>query len=279
MEGRLLSVEQLLERLMAHEWAWRILIGLGMIVAGLWLARWLARALDRLMLRFEVDAILRNFLRNLAYALTVVVIVIAALDTAGVPTSSLLAVVGAAGLAIGLALKDSLSNIASGVMLIVLRPFRAGDVVQIAGVEGVIEQVRIFQTVLRTFQNHAVILPNSQITNTAIVNYTAKGERRIDLPVGIGYGDDIARVRAVLLEIVRGDARVLREPAPEVAVTGLGDSSIALVLRAWVRTGDYGPVKSDLFEAVHREFSARGIDIPYPQHDLHVYRHDMPAAG
>ena len=264
---------------MAHEWAWRILIGLGMVVVGLWLARWLARALDRLMLRFEVDAILRNFLRNLAYALTAVVVIIAALDTAGVPTSSLLAVVGAAGLAIGLALKDSLSNIASGVMLIVLRPFRAGDAVQIAGVDGVIEQVRIFQTVLRTAQNHTVILPNSQITNTAIVNYTAKGERRIDLPVGIGYGEDIAQVRDVLLGIAGADRRVLREPPPEVAVTALGDSSIALVLRAWVRNGDYGPTQSALFEAVHREFTVRSIDIPYPQHDLHIFRHDAPTTG
>ena len=272
MDDLLASVEQIFARVSQHEWAWRPLSALAIACIGVWLARRLSRVLDRLMRRFDVDQILGNFLRNLSYSLTVVVVLIAALDFAGVPTTSLLALLGAAGLAIGLALKDSLSNIASGVMLIMLRPFRAGDVVQIAGIDGIIEQVRIFQTVLRTFQNHTVILPNSQITATAIINYTAKGERRIDLPVGVGYEQNVARVREVLLKIAAQQPTVLPEPVATVAVTGLGDNSVNLVLRVWVMNEDYGATMSDLFEAVHREFAEADINIPFPQRDVRVIR-------
>jgi small conductance mechanosensitive channel len=234
----------------------------------------LSRALDRVMGRFGVEQILRDFLRNLAYAIGLIVVFVAALDALGVPTTSLLAVLGAAGLAIGLAMKDSLSNIASGVMLIVLRPFRAGDAVSIAGQEGIVEQVRIFQTLLRTYQNHDVILPNSQITTAPIINYTARAQRRIDLPVGIGYGDDLAEARTVLLGLAASNPRVLKDPAADVLVTRLGESSIELVLRAWSATPDYVEVRSELIEAMARGFSSAGISIPYPQRDLHVYHHD-----
>jgi small conductance mechanosensitive channel len=250
--------------------------GLALAVAaiGFWLSKLLSRALDRLLLRFGVEQILRDFLRGLAHAIGVVVVAVAALDALGVPTTSLLAVLGAAGLAIGLALKDSLSNIASGVMLIVLRPFRAGDAVVIAGQEGIVEQVRIFQTVLRTYQNHDVILPNSQITTAPIVNYTSRPQRRIDLPVGIGYDDDLGRARTLLLELAASTPGVRAEPVPEVQVMALGESSVDLVLRAWVDTADFGVVRSALLEAIGREFARAGVTIPYPQRDLHVYHHD-----
>ncbi len=159
-------------------------------------------------------------------------------------------------------------------MLIVLRPFRAGDAVVIAGQEGIVEQVRIFQTLLRTYQNHDVILPNSQITTAPIINYTARAQRRIDLPVGIGYNDDLAEARAVLLGLAARNSRVLKDPAADVLVTRLGESSIELVLRAWCATPDYVEVRSELIEAMAREFSNAGISIPYPQRDLHVYHHD-----
>ncbi|MFY2764807.1 mechanosensitive ion channel family protein [Arenimonas sp. MALMAid1274] len=264
----------LFQQAMASDWLMRI--GLALLVAGVgfWLARLLSRALDRGMGRFGVEQILRDFLRGLAYAIGVIVVSVAALDALGVPTTSLIAVLGAAGLAIGLALKDSLSNIASGVMLIVLRPFRAGDAVVVAGQEGIVEQVRIFQTVLRTYQNHDVILPNSQITAAPIVNYTARSQRRIDLPVGIGYDDDLAKAREVLLAIASAHGKVLADPAPDVLVTGLGESSVDLVLRAWVETPDFVTTKSDLTEAVTRDFTQAGVSIPYPQRDLHVYHHD-----
>lgn len=258
----------------ASQWLWRIGVALLIGLVGLWLARLLSKGLDRVMLRFGVDQILRDFLRNIAYVVGLVVVFVAALDSLGVPTTSLLAVLGAAGLAVGLALKDSLSNIASGVMLIVLRPFRAGDAVHIAGQDGIVESVRIFQTVLRAFENHDIILPNSQITTAPIINYTARNQRRIDVPVGVGYGDDIRRVRDVLLGIAKANPQVLDDPATDVLVTGLGDSSVNLLLRAWVATPDFVTTRSDLTEAIHRDFGQAGVSIPFPQRDLHVYHHD-----
>jgi small-conductance mechanosensitive channel len=264
----------LFQQAIASEWLLRIAMALLVGLVGLWLARLVSRAADRGMTRFGVELILRDFLRNLIYAVAIVVVLVAALDSLGVPTTSLLAVLGAAGLAIGLALKDSLSNIASGVMLIVLRPFRAGDAVHIAGQDGVVEQVRIFQTVLRAYQNHDIILPNSLITAEPIINFTARKQRRIDLAIGVGYDDDLGQARTVLLDIAHQHAKVLADPAPEVLVTGLGESSVDLVLRAWVQTPDYITTQSELTEALRNRFAEAGLSIPYPQRDLHVYHHD-----
>ncbi|HEX4853613.1 mechanosensitive ion channel family protein [Arenimonas sp.] len=268
------TARDLARQVAGSDWLWRIAVALAIALVGLWLARMLSKGLDRVMLRAGLDLILRDFLRNLAYVIGLVVVLVAALDALGVPTTSMLAVLGAAGLAIGLALKDSLSNIASGVMLIVLRPFRAGDAVQIAGQEGVVERVGIFQTVLRAYQNHDITLPNSEVTTSPIVNFTSRGERRVDVTVGVGYGDDLARARSVLLGIARANARVLEAPETDVLVTGLGESSIGLVLRAWVKTPDFVLARSELTEAIHRDFAKAGVSIPFPQRDLHVYHHD-----
>ena len=273
MIGLLETIGAALSRAASHEWVLRISLALLIAAVGIWLARWWAKAVDRLLLRLEVEQLLRSFLRNITYAIAVIVSLIAALDFAGVPTTSLLAVVGAAGLAIGLALKDSLSNIASGVMLIMLRPFRTGDFVQIAGLEGTIDSVRIFQTHLRTIDNRAIILPNSQITAEAIINYNAHGQRRIDLTVGIGYGDDLALARESLLALAKSNESVKHSPAPEVLVAKLGESSVELQLRCWVESTSYQPVKSELLEGVLRIFAQKHIRIPYPQREVHVYHH------
>ena len=208
------TARDLARQVAQSDWLWRIAVALAIALVGLWLARMLSKGLDRVMLRAGLDRILRDFLRNLAYAIGLVVVLVAALDALGVPTTSMLAVLGAAGLAIGLALKDSLSNIASGVMLIVLRPFRAGDAVQIAGQEGVVERVGIFQTVLRAYQNHDITLPNSEVTTSPIVNFTSRGERRVDVTVGVGYGDDIRQARDVLLAIARAKAVSVKLTSP-----------------------------------------------------------------
>ncbi|KAA2285938.1 mechanosensitive ion channel family protein [Arenimonas fontis] len=280
LAGRVDGLETaLVQMLGASPWMVRIALALLIGLVGWWVLKLLVRGLDRVMQRAGMDQILRDFLRNLARAIGLVVVLVAVLDALGVPTTSLLAVLGAAGLAIGLALKDSLANIASGVMLIVLRPFRAGDVVEIAGRTGVVERVRIFHTVLRTFENHELTLPNGLITAEPILNFTARGMRRIDLPVGIGYGDDIGKARAVLLEMAAAQAAVLTEPPPEVIVDSLGDSAINLVLRAWVNTPDFAPTRSALLEGIHREFGKAGVSIPFPQRDLHVYHHGRPPEG
>ena len=274
MDYTMARIEAMAMQALHQDWVLRLLIAFSIAVLGLWAARWLARALDRLMQRFEVEHTLRSFLRNVAYAVAVVVVLVAALDFAGVPTHSLLAVLGAAGLAIGLALKDSLSNIASGVMLIVLRPFRAGDTVQVAGEEGVIERVGIFQSVLHTAQNHVVYLPNSQITSAPIRNFTERGTRRIDIRIGIRYGDDLPAARSALLCLAKENARVLAQPAAEVVVHALGESGIELQLQAWTCSADHAHARSELTEGARHALSAAGMGVPYPQRNLHVYHHD-----
>jgi len=260
-------------------WLLRMAFALLICVVGIWLARWLARALDSVMHRLAVDNIMRSFLRNAAYAIAVIVAVIAALDFAGVPTTSLLAVVGAAGLAIGLAMKDSLSNIASGVMLIVLRPFHAGDSVQVAGQEGVVENVRIFQTRLHTADNRVVILPNSEITTKPIINYTTRGERRLDLTLGVAYDSDIGTVRKLLLRAANDNRRVKTQPAAEVLVLDLGETRISMQLRAWVPADEIAFARSELLEAVHVAFASEGIRIPVPPREIQLIGATAPGVA
>ena len=273
------SAEALAERAMEHEWVWRLLGAIALALVGLWLCRRVVRVLDRVLSRVEMDAILRGFLRNLAYAASVVVVLIAALDFAGVPTTSLLAVLGTVALGIGLAVKDSLSNIASGVMLIVLRPFRAGDVVQVAGLEGTVDSVRIFQTHMHTADNRTIILPNSQITASPIVNHSLRGGRRLDVAMAVGYDDDLGIARTALLEVARANPRVRAEPAPDVVVAELTDAKVVLQLRAWVSPDDLPAVRAELQEAAWQRFVARGLRAPTPQRQVQVFHHGAAGAG
>lgn len=251
-------------------WALAALIAL----VGWWLAKWVSRVLYRALNRAGVEPTLAGFLRNMAYAVMLVVVLITAMQKIGVSTTSLLAVLGAAGLAVGLAMKDSLSNIASGVMLIVLRPFRDGDSVQAAGLEGVIEEVRIFQTRMRTADNRLIVLPNSMITTAPIINFTAKPQRRIDILVGVGYDDDLKKAKDILLQIALDNPLVLKQPEPVVQVTRLSESSVDLTLFAWTKTKDFGDTRSQLTEAVRTQIIGNGLNIPYPQRDLHVYHYN-----
>lgn len=252
---------------------------LAILVIGWWLARWASRLLDRALARVHVDTILRNFLRNVSFAILMVVVFIAALQKFGVPTTSLLAVVGAAGLAIGLALKDSLSNIASGVMLIMLRPFRAGDVVRVAGLEGTVEQVRIFTTRLRTAQNESIVMPNSQITNNPIINLTGNGQRRVDVKVSVAYGTRIDQCRQVLLDMAHAHPDVLAQPAPGIGVENLSAGGIDLVLHAWASSTDHGHVRSDLTEGVERSLTQAGIEIAAPPREYRLVMDEGKAPG
>ena len=251
-------------------WALAALIAL----VGWWLAKWVSRMLYRALSRAGVEPTLAGFLRNLAYAVLLVVVLITAMQKIGVSTTSLLAVLGAAGLAVGLAMKDSLSNIASGVMLIVLRPFRDGDSVQAAGMEGVIEEVRIFQTRMRTFDNRLIILPNSMITTAPIINFTAKPQRRIEILVGVGYDDDLKHAREVLLGLATGNPLILKTPEPFVQVTRLAERSVDVTLYAWTKTKDFGEARSQLTEGVRSAILGNGLSLPSAQRDLHVYHHN-----
>ncbi|MBD9467696.1 mechanosensitive ion channel domain-containing protein [Pseudoxanthomonas sp. PXM01] len=255
-------------------WGLKLLAAVIIFLVGMWLAKRLSTGLERVLGRTHADATLGGFLRRASYAAMMVLVIITALTSLGVNPTSMLAVLGAAGLAVGLALKDSLSNIASGVMLIVLRPFRDGDFVLAAGLEGTIEEVRIFQTRMRTADNRLIVLPNSLITTAPIINFTAKPHRRIDIAVGVGYDDDLKRAKQILLQIAEDHPLVLRDPPPSVIVSKLSESSVDLILQAWSNTSDFGDAKSDLTEAVRTEIIGNGLNIPYPQRDLHVYHHN-----
>ncbi len=243
---------------LAQDWG----AALAIMLIGMWLAKRVSIGLRRVNQRAKMDGTLAGFLSNVVYAVLLVVVFVAALEKIGVPMTSALAVLGTAGLAIGLSLKDSLSNIASGVMLIVLRPFRDGDYVQVAGQEGTVEEIRIFQTRLRTADNRLIVLPNSSITTAPIINITARPQRRIDVSVTLGLGDDLGRARELLLEAAASVPLVLKDPAPLVQVGNLGDANIRLDMFAWSSTPDYGNARSALLEGVRTRLTAARIATP-----------------
>ncbi|HST43893.1 MAG TPA: mechanosensitive ion channel family protein [Luteimonas sp.] len=273
--------------LRGHDWAemaiavgLRVAGALAVLLVGMRIVGWIAGAAERGLTRAHVEPTAVLFLRKVAYVLLLVVLLLAVLQVVGVPMTSMIAVLGAAGLAIGLALKDSLSNIASGVMLVTLKPFRVGDTVTIAGETGRVEVVSIFQTQLRGADNQTIVLPNSLVTTDSIINLTPSATRRIELVVGIGYQNDISVARGAALSVMKADARVLPEPAPDVLVYALGDNSVDLGIRCHVANGDYFVTKCELTEHIKLAFDAAGISIPYPQREVHLYHHaDSAAAG
>lgn len=252
------------------EFGIRIGIALAILALGLWFAGRLRAWLARMFERRGWDPMLGSFLSSIVHILFVAIVIVAALSQAGIQTSSLIAVIGAAGLAIGLALQGSLSNFAAGVIIIAMRPFRVGDFIEAAGVSGTVEGIQIFHTQLVTADNKLVIVPNASLTNGNITNYSAKGTRRVDLTFSISYEDDIATAKSVLGEILAADRRVLREPAPVIAVATLADSSVNLIVRPWVNVDDYWPVYWDITEAVKLRFDQKRITIPYPQRVVHT---------
>lgn len=252
-------------------WGTRIVLALAIFFVGKWLAGWLRKLLEKVMTRSRMDNMLVSFLGSIAYTLMLAVVVMAALDRLGVNTTSAIAILGAAGLAVGLALQNSLSNFAAGVMLIVFRPFKTGDFVEAAGISGKVVEVRIFSTVLLTGDNRQIIIPNGRIYDGTIINYSAMPTRRIDLVFGIGYDDDIRVARETMMQVMQDDKRILSDPAPVILVSELGDSSVNFTVRPWVNSGDYWNVRSDLLENVKAAFETRGISIPFPQRDVHLH--------
>ncbi len=249
-----------------------ILVAIIILVIGRWLAMWLASLGRKAMIKGGVDETLSRFLGKLIYYGLLTAVVIAAADQMGIKTTSFLAILGAAGLAIGLALKDSLSNFASGVMLILFRPFKVGDYVTAGGVSGTVQQIDIFSTIFLTVDNQKIIVPNAGITSGVITNVNAEPTRRIDLVVGIGYDDDIRKAKNTLEDLVLAEKRILEDPAPIVAVSELADSSVNLIVRPWVQTEDYWGVRLDLIEKIKLTFDEKGISFPYPQQDVHMYQ-------
>lgn len=257
---------------------WAIPFGINLIIAtliffgGRIIARFIVKAMGKLLIRANVDESLVKFFSDLAYALLLAVIVIAALERLGVQTTAAIAVIGAAGLAVGLALQGSLGNFASGVMIIIFKPYKVGDLVVLAGHEGHVEGIQIFNTVIVTLDHRKIIIPNGTITGSVIENKSNLGKIRVDMVFGIGYSDDIDKAKEVMLEILQKDERVLDDPGPVVAMCELGDSSVNFVARPHVRPEHYWDVMFDVTEQVKKQFDAHGISIPFPQRDVHLHQ-------
>ncbi|MFK7885309.1 MAG: mechanosensitive ion channel family protein [Gammaproteobacteria bacterium] len=247
---------------------------IAIFIIGRIIAKMITSGVNKLMERSGMDPMLTKFLRNIVYAVLLTFVVIATISALGIQTASLVAVLGAAGLAVGLALQGSLSNFAAGVLMIIFRPYKLGDLVFVADTEGFVEEVDVFTTTLRTPDKVQIIIPNGQIMSGTIVNYTEAELRRMDLVVGIGYGDSIDDAREVLLKAVAQSEYVVSEPAPSVSVAELGDSSVNLAVRPWVKSATYAPASHEITERIKKALDAAGISIPFPQRDVHVIKDD-----
>lgn len=261
-----------------YPWVINIVMAGVIFIIGRWVAQQIVKLVSRLLRRSKMEDMLVNFVTSILNVLLLLVVIVAALDQLGVDTTSLIALVGAAGLAVGLALQDSLKNFAAGVLLIIFRPFREGDFVETAGVSGIVEHVTIFNTIMRTPDNREVIIPNGAIYSDVITNFSARDTRRVDMVFGIGYDDDLKKAKAILEDILAQDERVLKDPAAVVAVSELADSSVNFVVRPWVKSADYWDVLWETTEAVKLRFDAEGISIPYPQMDVHLNKTDDAAS-
>jgi small conductance mechanosensitive channel len=242
-----------------------ILFAILTLIVGLMLARVIASGFRKILIKRDLDNTIVDFISSMVRYVIIAFVIIAALSKIGVETTSFVAIIGAAGLAVGLALQGSLSNFASGVLIIALRPFKAGEYIEAAGTGGVVESVQIFSTTLTTADNKYVVVPNSSILSGNIVNYSRKPTRRIDLVVGVSYSADLAKTKAVLEAVLAANSKILPTPAPQIAVAELADSSVNLVVRPWVNGGDYWPVRFELMEAIKNGLDEAGIEIPFPQ--------------
>jgi len=254
----------------AIAWAIKIIGAAAIYIIGKWLAKILSNVFRKMLEKSNTDVTLVKFLGDLVYFGLIVLVIIAALGTLGVNTTSFAAIIGAAGLAVGLALQGNIANFGAGVVLLFLRPFKVGDFVEAGGATGVVDQIGIFNTTFKTGDNRVIIVPNSNIIGGNITNYSREAIRRIDLVIGVGYEDDLKLVKSTLEEILANHPKVLKDPAPAVALAELADSSVNFNVRPWVKSGDYWGVRSELLETIKTTFDEKGINIPYPQMDVHV---------
>lgn len=268
MDEMMSSAEQLITA-----YGLNLLWAVAILVVGRIVARWLRGLIEKLMTKGMADPMIVSFVGNISYVLMLVFLIIAALGQLGIQTTSLIAVLGAAGLAIGLALQSSLSNFAAGFLMIIFKPFKVGDFIEGGGTMGTVVAIHIFTTTLKTGDNKLIIIPNNKLAGDNITNFSANETRRVDLKVGVSYDADLAEVRKVLQGIIADDDRILDEPAPLIAVSELADSSVNFVVRVWAKTSDYWGVYFDANEQVKLRFDEAGIGIPYPQRDVHLYEH------
>ena len=251
-------------------WGLRVIAALAIFIIGRWIAKLVRRGVRRMMEKAEVDPILIGFVGSITYIALLAFVIVAALGQLGIQTTSFIAILATAGLAIGLALQGSLANFAAGFLMIIFRPFKVGDFIEGAGVAGVVESIQIFTTTLKTGDNKIIIIPNAKLSGDNITNYSAQETRRVDMTVGVAYDADLSKVKDVLNDIISKEERILSDPAPLVAVAELADSSVNFVVRVWTKTADYWGVKFAVTETIKQRFDTEGIGIPFPQCDIHI---------
>lgn len=256
------------------DFAPKVLLAIATLIIGFMIIKPVVRAFKNILQKNNIEASLVPFLSNIVNIILRVALIISVASMIGVETTSFIAVLGAAGLAIGLALQGSLSNFAGGVLILILRPFKVGDVIETQGFIGVVHEIQIFHTHIKTFDNRRIILPNSAVSNNPITNITLEETRRVDMEFSISYSDDIIKAKEILLELIKNDERVINEPAePFVAFREMADSALIFVVRAWCKKQDYWPIYFSMQEKVKQRFDAEGISIPFPQRDVHLYTH------
>jgi len=253
-------------------WAINIVLAVVIFIVGKWVANRVEKTLEKFLTKREIDPVLVDFLGTIARALILIIAIVAAVDILGIPATSFMAIIGAAGLAIGLALKDSLSNFASGVMLVLFRPFTKGDFVDAGGIMGTVEEIDLVSTLLITPDNKQIIVPNALMYTSAITNYSAKDTRRVDMVIGVGYNDDLKLAASVLKKVCQDNPKILDTPETKIFINNLGDSAVDFVVRPWVKSEDYWGVLADVLETAKVELEAVGCNIPYPQTDVHLHQ-------
>jgi len=268
MEGILLTIQEKGLEIGLH-----LLYAIAILIIGRWIAMAIRGILRKMLTSRKIDLTIVSFVCSMVYIALMTFVVLAALSKLGVQTTSFVAVIGAAGLAIGLALQGSLANFAAGFLMVIFRPFKVGDFIEGAGTAGIVEEIQVFTTQLRTPDNKTIIIPNAKLTGDNITNYSAKETRRVEFVPGVSYGADVRKVKEVLQGIVNSDGRILKDPAPQIALGELADSSVNFVVRVWVKTSDYWDVFFDTMEKIKVRFDEEGIEIPFPQRDVHMYSH------
>ena len=250
----------------------QLLLAIVVLIVGFWIIKKVVGLMDRALTAKDTELTLKRFLESLTSIILKALLLISVASMVGIETTSFVAIIGAAGLAIGLALQGSLANFAGGVLLLLFRPYKVGDFIETQGHAGVVHSIQIFTTVLKTPDNKTIIIPNGPIANGSITNYSTEATRRVDMVFGIGYGDDIDKAKGILQRLIGDDSRILKDPEAAILLSELADSSVNFTVRAWVNAADYWGVFFDMHESVKKAFDAEGISIPFPQQDVHMHQ-------
>ncbi len=250
----------------------KLLLAIITLIVGLWLIKYLNKTVSKMMKKSDMDKSLSSFLSSIISILLKILLVISVMSMVGVEMTSFIAILGAAGLAVGMALSGTLQNFAGGVMILIFKPFKAGDFIEAQGYMGVVKEIQIFNTIILTPDNRRIIVPNAPISSNSLVNYSAEPQRRVDFTFGIGYNDDIDKAKEILWQLIKEDKRILKTPEPFIGLSELADSSVNFAVRVWVKSADYWGVFFDMNENVKKSFDKNNISIPYPQTDVHLFQ-------